>query len=235
MSVAAVIQAHMGSTRLPGKVFRKILGKPLLEHLINRLKASKKIDEIVVATTKSEKDDMIIKIAEYCGAKWFRGSEENVLDRILRAARKAGSTIVVRVTSDNPLTDPFSIDNMVEEHVKAGADYTWIEGMPIGTAAEVVSIAALERANELAKDPYDREHVTPFIKRHGEMFKIQILSPSRELFRPNYRLTVDYKEDLDLMQEIFSCLWQPGKMFTLNQVVNLLDTHPELLAINALH
>ena len=232
MKVVAIIQAHMSSTRLPGKVVKTIVDKSLLGHLISRLRLSEEIDEIVVATTEAEKDKEITIIAEKYGAKWFKGSEENVLDRMLRAAWQAKADIVVRVTSDNPLTDPFTIDRMIIEHVKANADYTWTEGLPIGTGAEVVSISALNIANDLVKEPYDREHVTPFIILNKMMFKYLLLHSPSELNRPNYRLTIDYLADLKLMTEIFNRLYKPDSFFSLEQVVKLLDQHPEMLKIN---
>jgi spore coat polysaccharide biosynthesis protein SpsF len=232
MKVVAIIPAHMGSTRLPGKVAKIIAGKPMLGHLITRLRVSRNIDEIVVATTEAQKDDQIVAIAEWCETKWFRGSETNVLERMFFAAKQAKADIIIRVTPDNPLTDPFVIDYMIEEHIKAKADYTWTDGMPIGAGAEVVSMVALCKANALAIEPYDREHVTPFIIRNKMMFKYLLLHSPSELNRPNYRLTVDYPADLELMTEIFNRLYKSGEFFSLSQVVELLDKNPELLKIN---
>lgn len=233
LKIVAIVQAHMGSHRLPGKVLRPIMGKPMLEHLISRLKLSRDIDNIIVATTNNERDKDIIKLAERCGVKWFRGDEKDVLDRIVRAAEEAKADIVVRVTADNPLTDPVTIDRMIRQHKITKADYTWTEGMPVGVAAEVVSFDALKKAHSLAKEPYDREHVTTFIKENKELFKIQYLTSSRGFFRPEYRLTVDYEEDFRLMEEIFERLYKPHEIFSLTQAIKLLDEHPKLLEINA--
>ena len=223
----------MGSRRLPGKVLRPIMGKPMLEHLMSRLKLSREIDDIILATTNNERDKDVIKLVERCGVKWFTGDEKDVLDRIVRAAEEAKADVVVRVTADNPLTDPVTIDRMIRQHKIAKADYTWTEGMPVGIAAEVVSFDALKKAHSLAKKPYDREHVTTFIKENKELFKIQYLTSSREFFRPEYRLTVDYEEDFRLMEEIFKRLHKPHEIFSLTQVIKLLDEHPKLLEINA--
>ncbi len=232
MKVVAVVQAHMGSTRLPGKVARVIIDKPMLAHLICRLRFSKKIDEIVIATTDDQKDNVIVEIAEKYAAKWFRGSEEDVLDRMFQAAKLFDADIAVRVTSDNPLTDPCVIDSMIAAHTDANADYSWVDGLPIGIGAEGISISALAKANELAKDPYDREHVTPFIIRNKTMFHDLFLHAPPALTRPDYRLTVDYPEDFQLITEIFNRLYKPGKLFFLEEIVKILDAHPELLTIN---
>ena len=232
LKIVAIVQAHMGSHRLPGKVLRPIMGKPMLEHLISRLKLSKEIDSIVVATTNNERDREIIKLAERCGVRWFVGDEKDVLDRIVRAAEEEKADIVVRVTADNPLTDPLTIDRMIRQHKIARADYTWTEGMPVGIAAEVVSFDALKRVHSLTKKPYDREHVTTFIKENKELFKIQFLTSPHEFFRPEYRLTVDYEEDLRLMEEIFKRLYISHEIFSLTETIKLLDENPELREIN---
>lgn len=234
MKVIALIQAHMSSKRLPGKVAKMIADKPMLGHLICRLQSSKEIDEIVLATTDAEKDNIIIDIAETYGAKWFRGSEENVLDRMFNAAKLTEADIAVRVTSDNPLTDPDNIDRLVIEQVKANADYCWTDGLPIGVGAESISIAALAKANTLAKEPYDREHVTPFIIRNNLLFNNLLLHSPPEFNRSNYRLTVDYMADFELMTEIFKKLYNPDRLFQLTKVIELLDQNPELLKINEL-
>jgi spore coat polysaccharide biosynthesis protein SpsF len=228
MKVVAVIQARMGSTRFPGKVAEQLIDQSLLEHLIKRLQKSKLIDEIVVATTKAEIDQKVVSIAQSCGVLWFQGSEKNVLERIIQAAQRAKANIVVRVTSDNPLTDPFIIDSMIEKHVKNQMDYTWVEGMPIGTTAEVISLDSLEKERRLVNDPYDLEHVTTFIRRNPGLFKIQFLPSPPELRRSSYRLTVDYKKDFILITKIFQQLYKPGEYLSLNLVVDLLDNDPAL-------
>ncbi|MFX1537422.1 MAG: cytidylyltransferase domain-containing protein [Promethearchaeota archaeon] len=234
MRIVIIVQARTGSSRLRGKVLTKIVDKPLLEHLLTRLKLSQKINDIVVATTEDDADKEVVKLAEKCKVKWFVGSKDDVLDRILKAAKAAKADIIVRVTADNPLTDPSNIDEMVNQHLKSGADYTFTLNMPIGTGAEVISVQTLEAVSAMAKKSYDREHVTPFIRRNVERFKIQFLMPPPKLLRPEYRLTVDYKEDLELMKEVFARLYVPNssELFSLTEVVELLDKNPELLEIN---
>ena len=232
MKVVAVIQARMGSARFQGKVAEQLIDQPLLEHLIKRLQKSKLINEIVVATTNAEIDQKVVSIAQSCGVKWFRGSENNVLERIVEAAQRSKANIVVRVTSDNPLTDPFIIDNMIEKHVENKMDYTWVEGMPIGTTAETISMCTLEKELSMANDLYDLEHVTTFIRRNSGLFKIQFLPSPPELRRPTYRLTIDYKKDFILMTKIFKQLYRPGEYLSLNKVVELLDSDPALRRIS---
>jgi spore coat polysaccharide biosynthesis protein SpsF len=223
MTIAAIIQAHMGSVRLPGKVARTIIDRTMLEHLVLRLKVSRQIDTIIIATSTLPRDDEVSKIAKKCEVNCFRGSEENVLERFLQAAISVKSKIAIRVTSDNPLTDPFMIDYLIEEHQRCGVDYTWMDGMPIGTAAEAVSVEALQKAISLTKNPYDLEHVTPFIRNNPKIFNIQILPAPSKFHRPEIRLTVDYKDDFDFITNIFNCLYKPDQVFPLDQVIELID------------
>jgi spore coat polysaccharide biosynthesis protein SpsF len=223
MRTVVIIQARMGSHRLPGKVTRKIIGKPLLEHLVERLRQTKQVNQIIIATTTAPIDKEISVLAEALNVPVFRGSEENVLDRFFLAAQWAKADIVIRVTADNPLTDAANIDRMVEEHLKNNADYTTTIGMPLGTTAEVISMDILHKAHNLAKNQYDLEHVTPFIRRQPKLFKVQTLQAHTELSRPDIRLTVDYLEDFEFITEIYKALYKPNEVFPLLDVIKLLD------------
>ncbi len=214
----------MGSTRLPGKVAKTIIDKPMLAHLICRLQVSKMLNQIVIATTDAKQDDIIVEIAQKYGANWFRGSEKNVLERTFQAAKLANADIAVRVTSDNPLTDPYVIDHMIAAHVDAGADYSWTDGLPIGIGAEGVSFSALAMANERAREPYDLEHVTPFIIRNNTLFNKLILQSPPNLYRPTYRLTIDYPADFELITKIFKHLYKRNNFFPLSAVIHLIDS-----------
>lgn len=233
MKVVGIIQTRMGSTRLPGKTMMNIEGKHMLEHLIDRVKRSETLDSIVVATTNKTEDDVIVDLAEKCGVNWFRGSEGDVLDRYAKAAEKFNADIVVRVCADNPLTDPFEIDKLVRHHINTNADYSYNnlphpKGLPDGAGAEVISIDVLNKIHKLATEQPHREHVTLFILDNPVLFHIERLDADTRLRRQEFRLDVDYKEDLEFIREIYKRLYKPGEIIKLKEVIDLLDKHPEL-------
>lgn len=234
--IVGIIQARMGSTRLPGKSMMKIVGKPLLEHVIKRVKKCKTLDCIVVATTKKKEDDVIVNLAEKLGVCWFRGSENDVLDRFLKAAEKFNANIIVRICADNPLIDPEEVDRLVKHHLETNADYSYNhipypEGLPDGAGAEVLTIDTLRKVHKLATKQEHREHVTLYILENLDLFRTERLSAKPELRKPQYRLDVDYMEDLEFIREIYRRLYKPGKIIKLKDVIKLLDKQPELLKI----
>jgi spore coat polysaccharide biosynthesis protein SpsF len=240
MNIAAIIQARMGSTRLPGKILETICGKPLLQHVVERIKKVQTIDEIVIATTTSEKDTILTGEAITMeGASIFRGSEEDVLERYYRAAQKVGAEVIVRITADCPLIDPVIIDAMVGSYLKKSTgdnsvDYlsnTLVRTFPRGLDAEVFSFEVLERAFNEAKEEYQREHVTPYIWQNPEIFTLECFKNEEDL--SFHRWTVDEEEDLRLVREIYKELYREGHCFLLNEVVDLFRRQPQLLEINA--
>ncbi len=235
-NIVAIIQARVGSTRLPGKVLKDVCGRPILWHMVNRLKFSKKIDGVILAIPDSAENDELEYFAKGLKLPCFRGSEENVLSRYYRAATEFGGEVIVRVTSDCPLIDPRVTDIVIEAHLNSGADYTsngveW--GFPRGLDTEALNFTTLKKTYEEANQDYEREHVTPYIYQHPELFNIQFVEASGKLRRPDLRLTVDTEEDLRLIREIFRRLYHNGKIFYTEDVIDLLDKHPELVAINA--
>jgi spore coat polysaccharide biosynthesis protein SpsF len=233
MKVIAIVQARIGSTRLPGKVLMNIANKPMLWHVVDRLKRAKTLNMIVLATSIKEQDRILVEFAEKNGMKSFAGSEDDVLDRYLRVAEKIGADIVVRVTADNPLTDPYIIDRMVTKHIEMSADYTCVNDLPLGTSAEVISIDTLKRVHELGTKPHYREHVTTFIKENPKLFDMYVMDIENNLQRPELRLTVDTEEDLNLMRIIYARLYRPDRIISIDKVIDLLDKQPELRGINA--
>jgi len=234
--VVAIIQARMGSTRLPGKVLMDISGKPMLWHVIERVKGCKKVDSIVVATTRSEEDRAVIELAKGCGGvDTFAGSEDDVLDRYYQAAKKFDADVIIRITADCPLINPSTIDGMIALCLKENADY--ICGHPtipsIEQGIEVVSLPALEKVKNLATEDYQKEHVTLFIRENPELFKIVAIEPQPIFRRVDMRLTVDNRDDLKLMREIYNKLYKENGIIDLKDVVKLLDENPELKEINA--
>jgi spore coat polysaccharide biosynthesis protein SpsF len=234
--ILAIIQARVGSTRLPGKIFKDIAGKPMLWHVINRLRFSGRIDNIVLAIPDSEQNDVLADFARELKVGCFRGSEEDVLARYYEAAVNYGADIIVRFTSDCPLIDPRIADSAIKAHLDSGADYTSKGpngGFPRGVDTEVINFNVLERAYKEARQTYEREHVTPYIYQHPELFKINVIQAEGKLKRPDIRLTVDTEEDLALVREIFQRLYREGQIFYTEDIIDLLERQPELLYINA--
>ena len=233
-NIVAIIQARMGSTRLPGKVMMPIVGKPMLWHVIERVKRCKNIDSIVVATASKKENNPIIELAKKCKVDFFTGSENDVLDRYYQAAKKFNADIIARITSDCPLINPTTIDNMIDLCLKEDADY--ICGHPnfssIEHGMEVVSFLALEKVKNIAIEDYQKEHVTIYIKENPELFKIRAIKPELIFQRADMRLTVDTKEDLKLIREIYKRLYTKGEIIDLKDVVKLLINNQSLKKIN---
>ena len=236
MKIAAIIQARIGSKRLSGKVFLSILERPMLWYMINRLKLSEAIDDIILAIPDSKPNDRLADFAGDLSLHCFRGSEDDVLSRYYGAAVQFESDVIVRFTSDCPLIDPRVSDRIIREHLKSADDYTAAGisgGFPRGLDTEVFSFDTLEQVHREASQQYEREHVTPYIQEHPDLFKIKYIEASGKLRRPDLRLTVDTKEDLKLVREIFKHLYHEDQVFYTEDVIDLLDGHPELAAINA--
>lgn len=232
MKAAILIAVRTKSARLPRKALAEIEGKPLIEHVIDRLKMAKIPESIVVCTSTHPDDKILVNTAKKNGVRWFAGSEDDVLRRFIDAAESIDADIIVRATGDNPLTDPVYIDRMIKHHVETGAEYTYIEGLPEGTKPEIISVSALKKCRELADNPEYSEYMTLYFKNLG-IFKVAKVMANPEVFRPNYRLTVDTPDDLKLMREIYKRLYPKKRVFSLREVIKLLDQNPELVKINA--
>ena len=220
----------MGSTRLPGKVARRIGGKTLIEILVARLRHSHGLHEITVATTTNRRDDVIVDLSEDLGIGCYRGSENDVLERYLQAAKFTNAEIIVRVTSDNPLTSPRLLDVLVDAHNRGKADYTHSGNAIIGTGSEIISMDALATANARAESPSEREHVTPFIRNHPELFSL--LDVDSGLRYDDIRLTVDTEEDLRMIEEIYNCIGDLENL-EIEEVVKFLRSRPDVKEMNA--
>ena len=234
MSVVAIIQARTGSTRLPGKVLLRLEDKTVLEHVILRVEQSKRVDRVVVATTDSIVD---IKIAELCkslGVDCFCGSENDVLDRFYKAAKRFSADHIVRITADCPLMDHEIIDQVVGEHLLKQADYTSNTikvTFPDGEDVEVFTFEALEKAWQEAKLVSEREHVTPFIRGRSDIFTFQSVENDVDL--SSKRWTLDDPEDLEFARKIYETLYPQDNLFGLRKILDLLEEYPELEQINS--
>ena len=235
MKIVAIVQARMGSTRLPGKVMRTILDKPIILWDIDRISSSTLIDEIVIAIPYGDENDIIdITIKQYSDKIIvLRGSESDVLDRYYKAAVQTKADIIIRITSDCPLIDPTIIDKVIEEFLNKDCDYcsnTLKLTYPRGMDTEIFTFNVLERAWNEAKEDYEREHVTPYIREHTDFFKQHNVSNEEDL--SHLRLTLDTVEDFDLITKIYQHLYPAKKMFLLKDIKELLDKQPELIKIN---
>lgn len=198
--VVAIVQARMGSTRLPGKVMADVAGRPMLHLLLERLQLAEEQDEIVVATGDRPENRPILDLAAELGVQTFVGSEENVLSRILEAARHAEADLVVRVTGDNPLTEPRLMDRLVRARRDTGDDLVLAEGAVDGTETEVTTVRALERAQKLATGSAHREHVTLVMKERSDAFAVLRVDAPEEISRPDLTIDVDTPTDLERLR-----------------------------------
>ena len=195
-SVGLVVQARMGSTRLPGKVLRPVGDLPLLGHVVGRLSQLIQPWPVVVATSTDARDDAIVAWCRQSNVVTFRGSEHDVLDRYLQCVRASGLDHVVRLTADNPFTDIAELERLVQLHLAGDCDYTHSFGMlPLGVGTEIITRAALEISHAKGREPHHREHVNEYIQEHPELFRIGVLDIPIGKCAPDLRLTVDTEED----------------------------------------
>lgn len=236
MNIVVIIQARVGSTRLPGKIMKKILGKTVLIHDLDRIKEMKTINKIVVATTDLEEDDIIAKAVNGYDRNigTYRGSESDVLDRYYKAAKEFNADVIVRITSDCPLIDPNVSDLVVEAFLKNDCDYccnTLPRTFPHGLDTEVFSLDALERVWEEAKSPYEREHVTPYIREDTNKFRRINVKNNDDL--THLRWTLDYQEDFEFITEIYKRIYPKKKIFYMQDILNVLHAEHWLVELNS--
>jgi spore coat polysaccharide biosynthesis protein SpsF len=231
--ILAILQARMSSSRLPGKVMKPVLGRPMIERQIERLLRCKRIDQLIVATSELQEDDVLEALCDSIRVSIFRGDLDNVLDRFYRAAVPYNPKHVVRLTADCPLTDPSLIDELIEFYLERQCDYAsncQEPTLPDGLDAEIFSFAVLEEAWREAVLPSHQEHVTAFIREHPERYRIENYRYNRDL--SNLRWTVDEFEDLEFVRRVYEKLYPLNPEFRTEDVIVLLDREPELLEIN---
>lgn len=235
MKVIAIIQARMGSTRLPGKVMKTILGLPILQRMMERLNDCKMLDEIVIATTDNINDAILCEFAKSRGYIFGVGSEDDVLGRYYKVAQERRADVVVRLTSDCPLIDPGITDLVVKRHVSSTTnDLTsnvFTRTFPRGFDTEVLSFSCLERVHKATRDPIYREHVTNYIHDYPELFKIENVSNSTDY--SHFRLCVDTEEDLEVVKRVYQHLYEKNPKFRAQEIYDLLNSYPEIPQINA--
>ncbi|MBF0522455.1 MAG: glycosyltransferase family protein [Candidatus Omnitrophica bacterium] len=231
--ILAIVQARMSSSRLPGKVLKTVLGKPMIQHLLERLSMSKKIDKVVVATSVDAESDPLHDFVKSIGFDVYRGSEEDVLDRFYQAAKKYQPQTVVRITGDSPLLDPAICDGAIGVYEKDKVDYvhtgpTFAEGLD----CEVLSFKSLEVAWKESKLKSEREHVTQYLHKHPELFKKITLGNKTD--DSKYRFTLDEEEDFIVIKTILEEFARKGKPhFTAEDIKSFLDNRRDIYEINA--
>ncbi|NDF35380.1 MAG: acylneuraminate cytidylyltransferase [Nitrosopumilaceae archaeon] len=234
--IAGIIQARLGSSRLPGKIMLQACGKSMLELMIERVQRSKKLDKIIIATSISAQDDEIAEFCTRAKIDHYRGSEHDLLSRYKGAADKFDVDLIVRLTSDTPVIDAKTIDDTVEAYMKNEYDfvsncYPMPRTYPDGTNVEVFSHQILNEADREAKKPSEREHVTFFMWMQPERYKIFRVDYQKDISR--YRLNLDYKEDYIVLKTIFENLYPKNQNFSMEDALKWLDVHPEIYKINS--
>lgn len=234
-TVIAIIQAHMSSTRLPGKIMKSFCGEPALYRVIERVRQSKLLNDIIIATSTLPCDDVIIEKCAEWGVHTFRGSESDVLSRYWGAAQAYPADAYVRITSDCPCFDAQWADKTIQYFLDH--EYRYVSNavndikptIPLGFGLEVFEASLLDEANSNATEHYEHEHVTPYM--YWKQTSLGALPYTEDAHQ--YRVTLDTPEDYEAISAIYNALYQPGNTFTVEDVISFLKDHPEIVAINA--
>ena len=232
MKIVAMIQARMGSTRLPGKVMRDLGGDTVLARVVRRVERSEEIERVIVATSDAESDEMIVKECRRLGVDCFRGSEDDVLDRYYQAAKSLSPDVVVRITSDCPAIDPEIVDKTILAFRKARADYgsnALERTYPRGLDNEVMTLAALERCWKEARHPYQRAHVTPYVYENPSLFRM--VSVKGDADYSQHRWTLDTADDLDFLRALYGQLGNRDD-FSWREALAVVEDKPALAEMN---
>lgn len=237
MKIVATIEARMTSSRLPGKVMLPALGRPMLAHLTSRLKAVPSIDEIVLATTINATDDVLADFAEKDGIKVFRGSEEDVMSRVIGAADSAQADVVVEITGDCPIIDPDLVEQTIRVFKRNNAVYaanSFISSYPDGMDTQVITLDALKKSFAMTDDPLDREHVSRHIVNNPQLFSHVYLIAPPSLHWPGLGLTLDEPADYELIRTLIENLGKDNPLFGCGDVIRFLRANPQVLKVNDL-
>lgn len=230
--VVAILQARMQSSRLPGKILADLGGKPMVAHIIERLRATEGIDRVVLAVPESEAP-YLAPVASLTGAEIHAGNPRDVLGRFYTAAERFPSELIVRATADNPLVDTGMLARCIEEAATGHWDMVGCREMPLGTSSEVFPSSLLDYLNMYGHRTYHREHVTTLVYENEEGFEVRRLAPPESLRAPGLRLTVDTPEDMALLKIIYSNLYRNGELVSLAEVIEFLREHPNIARINS--
>lgn len=234
-----VIQARRGSTRLPDKVLMPILGKSLLERMVERVQMARTPFTIVLATTTQAEDDVIAALAEKNGWNLYRGHPTDLLDRHYQAAKLFGAEHVAKIPSDVPLIDPRVIDKVFEFYFETAGQYDFVSNLhppswPDGNDVEIMPFSVLEAAWKEADKPHEREHTTPYIWDQPERFRLgNVIWENPQDYSMSHRFTIDYEEDYRFILRIFEELYPGNPQFSVEEILELLEKHPDIYLLNA--
>jgi spore coat polysaccharide biosynthesis protein SpsF len=235
MKIVATIEARMSSSRLPGKILLPAIGRPMLWRLVRRLRAVPSLHDIVLATTENRADDVLAAFARECEIRCFRGSEVDVMGRVLSAATSVGADVVVETTGDNPIIDPDIVETVVRTFITSDAEYvsnTQIKSYPDGMDVQVFWLATLARSARMTDAPLDREHVTLHIRKHPELFRsLDVVAPP-DLHWPELSLTLDESGDYELIRRVIESLEPENPLFKCVDVIRLVRRNPSWLELN---
>lgn len=231
--ICVLIAVRMKAKRLPNKTLLDLEGYTVTERMVNNLKPSKYIDEVILATSTNEEDTPIVELAKEKGIKYFRGDEDNVIGRFLGAAKQFNADIIIRATGDCPLVSYEIVDYLVEEHLKCGVDYTGIEidDIPVGTFVEVITYDALDKLSKQDIDLNYSEYMTWYFRNNTQFFTVNICPVPLE-YISTYRLTLDYQEDLEMIRKIYKDLGEGNSAISISKTISYLNEHPEIANIN---
>lgn len=229
----AIIQARMGSTRLPGKVLTDLCGRPMLWHIVKRLRQCRRLDGLAIATSTNSSDEKIVEFARQNRVKITRGSEDDVLARYIEAAETWRAEYVVRVNGDAPLIEPSDVDRLVKTARVHKADFVTFYPFDILIAGnpgfEVVSLKALKKvSNAPDLTAYHKEHVTTYLRSYPEFVKTTYVRTKKVFQKIDYKLTVDYPDDFKFINRIYKRFWDGKNLVDLKKVVRFLEKNPEL-------
>lgn len=224
-----ILQARLASSRFPNKVLSDLCGRPLIAHIIERLKAARQVDGICVAIPADASEDPLAAALTHYGVTITRGHANDVLGRYIQAAYQTGASIIVRATADNPLVCPLNLDRQVEllAH-EPEADYVITDGYPVGVTTEAFTLKTLEKLDFLARDPNMREHVTLYLRRQQGSFNVRHLEAPEELHAPDLRFSIDTPSDHEFIKAVYERLYQPGTIVDLAQAIQLVRQEPAL-------
>ena len=235
MKIVATIEARMTSSRLPGKVLMKVLGKPILYYLVERLKQVSLLDDIVLATTTNSDDDSLVKFANNEGIQSYRGSEDDVMGRVIGAAESVDADLIVEITGDCPIIDPSIVEQTIQTYINNNSDYVsnaHIRSYPDGMDVQVFSLNVLKKSSEMTNNVLDHEHVTLHIRNHPELFSHLHLVAPPELWWPELGLTLDEISDFELLKNIIEYFGENNHLFSCYEAIKLLRDKPDWVAIN---
>ena len=228
--ILTLVAVRLKSKRLPEKALANLAGKPLIQRLTERVEQAKYPKVVYWCTSTNPEDDPLETLAETSDAWIYRGDELDVISRFIEVAWSRNSEIVVRVTGDNPLTDPMMIDFMIDEHRKNDSDYTYCDALPRGTRSEIISVSALEECHALVEDPNSSEYMTYMLRRPDHFKVLKVTPPHAQLNRPELRLTCDEPADLDVLQRIYDAF--DGMPPPLPDIIAWLDANEDVAALN---